>query len=272
MANPSCTRRAVCLSLLGLALAGPAWAQHTLTGALPTPAGQSARPTVLVAGATGRSGRQVLQQLRESGRFEIRALARDPAKAARDLPGPYTWVAGDVTRPASLASALEGAQYVICTIGATERSGPNGPEAVDFNGVRNLVTAARDAGVRQFVLESSAGAGSGGGLMGWFLNLATGDVLVWKAKGEAAVRASGVPYTIVRPGGLTDEPGGRAGIAVRQGDQEFGRIPRADVAAVLIGVLDLPGATGKTFEVATDTRQPVDAWRREIPGLRADGR
>jgi len=103
-----------------------------------------------------------------------------------------------------------------------------------------------------------------------FLNLMSGDVLKWKAKGEQHLRASGVPYTIVRPGGLTDDEGEQAGLVFRQGDQDSGRISRSDVAAVMIAALDNPDALGKTFEVFSDKDAPVNAWRRGFSALSPD--
>lgn len=244
-------------------------AQHTLTGELPRPRG-SGPAIVLVAGATGRTGRLVLDELRRDPRYAIRPLARDVAAARRDVGGDYAWVEGDVTKPATLARAMAGVSLVVIAIGATERSGPNSPEFVDYGGVRHLTDAARAAGVRQVVLESSMGVGSGGGLLGMLLNLISGDALEWKAKGEAYLRSSSVPYTIVRPGGLTDEPGGRTGLVLQQGDQGSGRISRADVAAVLIAALDNPDALGKTFEVISDDAARPEAWRRGFSALRRD--
>lgn len=259
------------IALLGLPVA-QVMAQHNLTGELPKPAGATGREIVLVAGATGKTGRLVIEQLRRDGRFAVRGLARNPAKARATVPGPYEWVAGDVTRPQTLGAVLAGARYVICAIGATERSGPNSPEFVDYGGVKNLIEAGRDTGVRQFVLESSMGVQSGGGVIGWILNLMSGDALKWKAKAEAVLRASGIPYTIVRPGGLSDDAGGRTGVSLRQGDQGFGEIPRADVAAVMIEALGRPEATGKTFEIASDEKRTAGAWRKEFAGLKPDVR
>jgi len=265
-------RRLTALLILALAcLASAAGAQHTLTGELPKP-GAAGPAIVLVVGATGRTGRLVLEQLRREPRFAIRALARDPASARQSVGADYAWVQGDVTRPETLGPALQGVSLVISAMGATERSGPNGPEFVDFGGVRNLAAAAREAGVRQFVLESSAGVGSGGGFVGLILNLISGDALKWKAKGEASLRESGVPFTIVRPGGLVDEPAGRVGLRFAQGDEESGRIARADVAAVMIAALDNPAALGKTFEVFSDEAVPVGAWRNAFAQLKPDTR
>ncbi|MEO7386650.1 MAG: SDR family oxidoreductase [Gammaproteobacteria bacterium] len=257
---------------LGLLLAGFATviqAQHTVTGELPQPKG-SGPAVVLVAGATGRTGRLVLKQLRRDPRYAIRPMARDVAAARRNVGAEYAWVEGDVTRPETLRPALAGVSLVVVTIGGTERSGPNSPEFVDYGGVKNLADAARAAGVRQLVLESSTGAGSGGGLLGMVLNLLSGDALVWKAKGEAHLRASGVPYTIVRPGGLTDHPGDQAGLVFLQGDDESGRISRADVASVMLAALDNPDALHKTFEVFSNKEAKRDAWRTGFSGLRRD--
>jgi uncharacterized protein YbjT (DUF2867 family) len=261
-----------CLSatifMLTAALAG---AQHNLTGELPQPSGAApAREIVLVAGATGRTGRLVIEQLQADPRFEARAMARDPARAAREVGSSHRWIAGDVTRPDTLAAAMRGASYVICAIGATQRSGPNGPEFVDYGGVRNLADAARAAGVRQFVLISSIGAGGEGGFTRWILNLIGGDVLVWKAKGEAYLRSSGVAYTIVRPGGLRDGPGGREGLRFMQGDTETGDITRADTAAVAIAALANADATNKTFEVVADEAAKPGAWRQGFAALKRD--
>jgi len=269
------TRRVLTLALLA-ALAQPTLAQtvpdqHTLTGELRTP--QATGPAVvLVAGATGKTGRLLLEQLRKDPRFAIRPMARDVEAARRNVSPDYLWVEGDVTRPETLRTALTGASLVLVAIGGTERSGPNSPEFVDYGGVKNLADAARAAGVRQLVLESSMGVGSGGGLLGMMLNLLSGDALKWKAKGEEHLRASGVPYTIIRPGGLTDDPAGQVGISFQQGDEGSGRIGRGDVAAVMIAALDNPDALRRTFEIFSDAKLKPDAWRTEFSVLLPDPR
>jgi uncharacterized protein YbjT (DUF2867 family) len=245
--------------------------QHTLTGELPAPRA-SGPAVVLVAGATGKTGRLILEQLRKDPRFAIRPMARDVEAARKNVSPDYLWVAGDVTRPETLGPALSGASLVLVAIGGTERSGPNSPEFVDYGGVKNLTDAARNAGVRQLVLESSMGVGSGGGLLGMMLNLLSGDALKWKAKGEAHLRASGVPYTIIRPGGLTNDPGDQTGLVFNQGDEGSGRIARGDVAAVMIAALDNPDALRKTFEIFSDAKMKRDAWRTGFSALKADPR
>jgi uncharacterized protein YbjT (DUF2867 family) len=184
--------------------------------------------------------------------------------------GKVQWVPGNVTRPRTLAPALKGVNLVICAVGATARSGPDGPEAVDHLGVANLTAAARVAGVDQVVLISSMGVGGGGGLIYYFLNFAGGGVLDWKAKGEAYLRQSSVPYTIIRPAGLTDDPGHLQGIRFHQGTPESATISRADVAAVAIAALENPLALGKTFSIRSDEQLAPRTWPTQFRGLRRD--
>ena len=109
---------------------------------------------VLVAGATGGVGRHVIRQLTDKG-YTVRAMTRDKARAIANIGGGYDWIEADVRDLDSLVKAMEGVTKVICTIGATDRSGPNSPEFVDFGGVKNLVDAAQGTRVDQFVLVSS---------------------------------------------------------------------------------------------------------------------
>ena len=267
-------RRTLLTATLGWVLASPAWPEpHELTGELAQPGGQpaaTARPIVLVAGATGRTGREVLRVLAEDTGLVIRAMSRSTPVAGNGADSDIEWVVADVTKPETLGPALDRVEYVICTIGATERSGPNGPEFVDYGGVVNLTDAARAANVRQLILVSSMGAGGGGGLVAWILNWIGGDILEWKAKGEDYLRESGVPYTIVRPGGLSDGEGGKTGIAVQQGDQGMGSIKRADVAKVLVATLGSPHTLNTTFEIKADDELPIGAWRESLRSLRPD--
>ena len=256
---------------VAFAWALPANAQHEITGALPKPAGDfRAKPIVVVAGATGRTGRQLIAQLAKDERYSLRSLARDAAKAKRELGGEYNWVAADVTQPDSLLTPLRGATYVIVAIGATERSGPNSPEFVDYGGVRHLVDAAKRGGVQQLTLISSIGVEGEGGFTRWILNLVGGDVLVWKKKGERYLRASGIGYTILRPGGLSDQAGGKVGLAFDQDPDAFGRITRADTATVAIATLGNAAALGKSFNAIADESAARDAWRGKFPALKRD--
>ena len=95
--------------------------------------------TVLVAGA-GKSGKPLIKILVDQG-YKVRVLTREAA----DLGNGVTVVVGDVTKPATLAPAVKGVDFVVSTIGAGAPQGDNRPEVVDFKGVANLVDAAKAA-------------------------------------------------------------------------------------------------------------------------------
>lgn len=241
-----------------------------VAGAVAGCAGMGKAPkTVLVAGATGQTGAQIVKHLQLEG-YRVRALVRDTAKAREQLGTEVDYVQGDVKDPASLGPAMSGATAVISSIGARGKEGPDRPEMIDYQGVRNLVDAAKAARVQQFVLVSSRGVTH----EGHPLNRMFGDVLVWKLRGEDYLRASGLPYTVVRPGGLLNEPAGKGDIAFEQGDRKFGgtalSIPREDVAIVCVKALEHPEARFRTFEIHRAEGAPVSDWRAKFAGLAPD--
>lgn len=223
--------------------------------------------TVVVAGATGKTGVPLVQILK-SGGYTVRAMVRDRAKAG-DLGAGVEVVEADVTQPATLAAALKGADYVISTIGASSPNPPNNPENVDYLGIASLADAAKAAGVKHVVLMSSLGAGDENPAT--VLNRAFGMVLMWKGKGEQHLRDSGVPYTIVRPGGLVDCEAGKTGLALTAGDAAAtGRVCRADVALVMVDALRNPAAAGKTVGLVGDDKAAPGAWTSAWAGLPKD--
>jgi uncharacterized protein YbjT (DUF2867 family) len=225
-------------------------------------------PVVLVAGATGGTGQHVVQQALAKG-YRVRALVRDPAKARMLWEDRVEYAVGDVREPRTLRRAVRGVDYVISAVGAStgQRDPENSPELVDYAGVKALAEAARAANVEQFVLVSSMGVTQ----PDHQLNRSADNILQWKLKGEEAVRATGLHYTIVRPGQLTNEPGG-AGVRVMQGDTEdmSARISRADLANVLINCLGRQDLYGRTFEIAAEAGSLQNDWTRLLAGLKPD--
>lgn len=223
--------------------------------------------TALVAGATGETGRLMVAGLRKEG-YAVRALVRDPAKARELLGDQAELVQGDVKDPATLGPAMQGVSVVLSAVGPGAATGPDRPEAIDYHGVKNLAEAAATAKVQQFVLVSSRGTTQEDNP----LNKIFGDVLKWKLKGEDALRASGVPYTIVRPGGLVNEAGGQASISFEQGDVDRGqiKIARADVATICIQALKYPEARNRTFEVSATPGSPPADWRALFAALKPE--
>ena len=228
------------------------------------------KPVVLVAGATGGTGQEVVDQALAKG-FHVRALVRDETKARSLFDDRVQYVTGDVREPRSLKRAVKGVDQVICALGSNVQRDPeNSPEKVDYAGVKALAEAAKAAGVSQFILVSSMGVTH----PEHQLNAMLDNILDWKLKGEAAVRATGINYTIVRPGSLTNEPGGQRGLRIMQGDplNSEGSISRADVASVLVSAIGRADLYFKTFEVVGDYGLSRIEWASLLNDLHPDAR
>ena len=226
------------------------------------------RPLVLVAGATGGTGQEVVEQAIQKG-FRVRALVRDEAKARTLFDDRVQYVVGDVRKPRSLKRTMKGVNQVICTLGSNVQRDPeNSPQKVDYAGVKALAEAAKAAGVSQFILVSSMGVTH----PEHQLNAMLDNILEWKLKGEESVRATGINYTIVRPGSLTNEPGGQRGLRIMQGDpiNGEGTIARADVASVLVSAIGRQDLYFKTFEVVGDHSSSRIEWASRLNDLHPD--
>ncbi len=233
-------------------------------------AADSGAERILVFGASGRSGRYIIEELKAENR-NFRAVTSNVARAQENLGTEYQWVEADVRDPAALAAIMAGTTHIISALGATKFTGENGPEFVDYQGVRNVVDAAKAAGVRQLVLISASGVTNPDHPLNKL-----GNVMTWKLKGEDYLRSSGLPYTIVRPGGLKDTPAGEGAIVFRQGDDlpytsKMSVTSRSDLALICIRALDEPGALNRTFEVFSDVSRSFDpAWTNLYGTLVAD--
>ena len=141
-----------------------------------------------------------------------------------------------------VAQAIAGSDAVVFAAGAGPGSGSGRKDTMDYGGAVTLIAAAQQAGVRRYVIVSSMGANPD----------APGDdtfSVYLRAKGRAddAVRASGLDATVVRPGGLTNDPG--TGHVTLGENVPSGQVTRDDVAAVLAAVLDSPNTIGRTLDL-----------------------
>jgi len=109
---------------------------------------------ILVAGATGRTGRLIVEGLRQLG-FKPNVIVRDVEKAKKLLGDDILYYQGDVREFDSLLEPMTGVDVVISAIGSRSPVGKNCPKHVDYEGVSNLVRAARMKGVSRFILISS---------------------------------------------------------------------------------------------------------------------
>ncbi|WP_319422002.1 CIA30 family protein [Pleurocapsa sp. FMAR1] len=100
------------------------------------------------------------------------------------------------------------------------------------------------------------------------MNEQLGGILTWKLRGEEAIKASGLTYTIIRPCALTEQPGDKVLVA-EQGDNIRGQVSRDAIAQLCIQALNLPAAVNKTFEVREE-QQGVTDWKKLFSNLQAD--
>ncbi|MFL5821682.1 MAG: SDR family oxidoreductase [Solirubrobacteraceae bacterium] len=205
---------------------------------------------VVVAGGHGKVAQRLLERLAAAG-DRARGLIRNPDHAADLERLGAEPVLADLEAEQDISRHLVGADAVVFAAGAGPGSGPERKRTVDLGGALKLIEGARAQGVGRYVMVSAMGAAdpaAGPPAMRPYLEA--------KAEADAALRASGLEWTIVRPGRLTDDPAtGR--VAVAPGLHRHGEIPRDDTAAVLAATLHAPSTIGLAFEVlAGDT--PVE--------------
>ncbi|XP_041015769.1 protein TIC 62, chloroplastic isoform X2 [Juglans microcarpa x Juglans regia] len=251
---------------------------------------------VFVAGATGRVGSRTVRELLKLG-FRVRAGVRSAQKAETLVQSVkqvklYVETASEGTQPVEkleivecdlekqdqIGPALGNASVVICCIGASEKEvfDVTGPYRIDYLATKNLINAATIAKVKHFILLTSLGTNKVG-FPAAILNLFWG-VLIWKRKAEEALLASGLPYTIVRPGGMerpTDAYKETHNTTLSQEDTLFGgqvsNLQVAELMAVMAKNRSLSYC--KVVEVIAETTAPITSLEellKKIPSQRVD--
>ncbi|MEL7070209.1 MAG: SDR family oxidoreductase [Cyanobacteria bacterium J06581_3] len=256
---------------------------------------------VLVAGATGGVGQLVVANLVATG-YSVRVLTRSATKATGMFDGKVDIAVGDIRQPETLSAATDGITHLICATGTTalpsarwdfqvdlgsnpveqainwakiyldedfrNSNARNTPEAVDAIGISNLVQAAPED-LQRFVFVSSCGVTRKDEFPYTILN--GYGVLDAKGKGETAILRSGLPYTIIRPGQLTDGPytsrdfntliqastDSKLGVVVDTGESINGQSSRIDVAAACVACLKIAAAENKAFEIVNKGDRPT---------------
>lgn len=202
-----------------------------------------------VAGATGETGRRIVGQLIDRG-IPVKALVRDLTVARSTLPEGVELVTADLSNPTALTGAMADCTVVLSATGARPSFDPAGPYQVDYQGTKHLVDAARAAGVEHFVMVSSL-------CVSKFLHPLNlfWLVLYWKKLGEQYLQASGLTYTIVRPGGLKNDDQDSRPLIMAPADTLFeGNVPRLKVAQVCVEALFLPAAHNKVVEIIAQSQ------------------
>lgn len=204
---------------------------------------------VFIAGANGQIGQHLLQEMANSD-HEARALIRHPDQGP-DLQqlGATETVVGDLEHDCS--EAMRGCDAVIFTAGSGPHTGPDKTIDVDQDGAIRLVDTAKAMGIKRFIMVSTMGADDpekGPEKLQHYLRA--------KHNADEHLKNSGLNYTIVRPGRLTDEAGAGK-VALSATLEESGEIARQDVARVLLAVLDSDNTADTVFNVVSgDTPVP----------------
>ncbi|KAG5184320.1 hypothetical protein JKP88DRAFT_198712 [Tribonema minus] len=250
---------------------------------------------VVVTGAGGKTGSLVFKKLLERPGYEPVGLVRTEKSAKKlrkflgaDLAPSAQIALGNVNDAAALDGVMAGADAVVLCSSATPKirllslllvllnplrkllrlaparpsftfGGGGIPEKVDWLGAKEQVDSAKRACVKKFVFVSSMG----GTQPDNFLNTigrkkdgTGGDILLWKRKAEEYLIESGVPYTILHPGGLLDQPGGKRELLLGKDDaflatQDTRSVPREDVAEVCVQALSLDEATNRSLDLVS---------------------
>jgi uncharacterized protein YbjT (DUF2867 family) len=209
---------------------------------------------VVVAGGHGKIGMRLLRLLVEGG-HRARGLIRNPAHAPDLEAIGAEAVVCDLEAEDDVSRCVAGADAVVFAAGAGPGSGPERKRTMDYGGAVKLIDAAKANGIRRYVIVSSMGAADPSSARG-----PMGPYLEAKHDADVAVQQSGLDFTIVRPGALTDDPGtGLIAVAPLLG--RSGSVPRDDVAATLVAVLQLDNTIGKTFELLSGETPIEEALR-----------
>ncbi len=229
---------------------------------------------VLVIGATRGTGFLIANLLLQHG-YRVGAVARNEPEARRKLGAGVDVVAADITKPETLRAAVKDADHIVFTAGVTKR--PAGEQLIrttEYDGVRNTLAAATEAGFGgRFLYMTSIGVARSS-LGATLLNLVKRNTLRWRRRAEEEIRESGLRYSIIRAGFLTNARAGTRAIEASQRDYPLAlkyRIARADVAEVFVQALKHPSTARTTFEVVWGTGTQRERWDVLFSGLKPDG-
>jgi len=206
-----------------------------------------------VTGASGKTGWRVVEEALGRG-WRVKAILRPGSEVPPGLAGAEL-VRLELGDTEALAAALEGCDALVIATGARPSVDLAGPLKVDALAMRPQIDACKAAGVKRVVLVSSLCSGR------WLhpRNL-FGLILVWKGVGERWLAASGLEWTVVRPGGLKETEEGIEAEGIRfsgPDEQESDSIPRRLVARVCLDAVQSPAAIGRIIEITSSPEQPA---------------
>ena len=210
----------------------------------------------LIFGATRNTGLRVARILTDRGDAVTAFIRPTSDRSALEELG-VDLVVGDAMEPDTVAAAFQNRKYraVLTTIGCLRCDPPP-----DFLANKHVIDAAVEAGVERVLLVTTIGAGDSADAPPWLSQQVLAKTLPLKTQAEEHIRASGLDYTIIRPGGLRSAAGSGNGV-LTEDVAAFGFIFRDDLADLLVACLDDPRTVGKTFAAIDANR--VWPWSDE---------
>jgi len=202
---------------------------------------------ITIVGASGQIARLLHPILIKKG-HSVRGIIRKPEQAEDLKSLGIEPVVADVEQLDDISEAVGETDAVLFAAGAGPGSGAERKWTVDRDGAIKLIDAAKKNGVNRYVMISAMGLDKPRG------NEVFQVYQQAKAQADEALRKSGLDYTIVKPGRLTNKPG--EGMVAISKKLDRGEIPREDVAAVLAEVLETPETIGKEFDLLSGN-QPI---------------
>ncbi len=184
---------------------------------------------------------------------QVRALIRDPDQGDEVRAAGAEPVYCDLEEESDVDAAVGSVDAIVFAAGAGPGSGAERKRTMDRDGAVKLINAAEPNGVRRYVMISAMGAASppaeGGDVFGEYLRA--------KAEADQALARSGLDFTIIRPGGLTDDP--PTGLVSVAASLQAGQVPRGDVAAVIAATLVADNTIGSIFDLVSGETPVTEA-------------
>ncbi|WP_026582163.1 SDR family oxidoreductase [Bacillus sp. J33] len=200
---------------------------------------------VLIVGANGQIGKKLVKLINESSEHTVRAMIRKREQAEDfEKMGVETVLESLEGTVDELADAAKGCNAIVFTAGSGGHTGYDKTLLIDLDGAVKTMEAAQKAGIERFVMVSAIQANN---REKW--SDAIKPYFVAKHYADRMLESSGLNYTIVRPGGLTDDPG--TGKIKAADNLERGFIPREDVAKTVFAVLDKENTYKRSFDLVS---------------------
>lgn len=208
---------------------------------------------VFVVGANGQIGRHLVKMLKESDQHEVRAMVRKEEQADEFKADGIEAVVADLEGSVSdIAAAADGCDAIVFTAGSGGSTGLDKTLLIDLDGAVKTMEAAEEAGIARFIIVSAIQANN---RENWSEKIR--PYFAAKHYADRELMNSSLTYTIVRPGGLLNEPA--TGKIKAEANLERASIPREDVAATIMAALDEEATYNKGFDLVSGEDTPSEA-------------